>query len=134
VPPGHPLLARRHGLTLADLGRYPVVCLPVGTGIRTVLDQACAARGQRLDIALEASAPVTVADLAARGLGVAVLSESMAASFAARLRSLPIEGIDTPALLALIWKPAASPALRELLRHCRQAFAAPRPAPALRQQ
>jgi DNA-binding transcriptional LysR family regulator len=130
VPPGHPLLTLltgRPGVTLADLAGYPIVCMPPGTGIRSVLDQACAAQGLKLDIAVEASAPAAVADLAARGLGVAVLSTSMAAAQAPRLRSLPIEDIDLPALLALIWKPAPSRAIQEFLRHCRRAFAVPSP-------
>lgn len=128
VPPGHPLLTGRPGTTLADLAGYPIVCMPSGTGIRGVLDQACAAQGVRPDITMEASAPGAIADLAARGLGVAVLSESMAASYAPRLRFLHIEDIDIPAQLTLIWKPTPSPALREFLRHCRRAFAMPQPA------
>ena len=55
--------------------------MPTGTGIRTVFDQACAAAGLRPDIALQASAPDAVADLAIRGLGVAILSESMATDY-----------------------------------------------------
>jgi DNA-binding transcriptional LysR family regulator len=128
VPSGHPLLSTDRqgpGVTLADLAGYPIVCMPAGTGIRSVLDQACLAQGVWPGIALEASAPGTVADLAVRGLGVAILSESMAAPHAARLRALPIDGIDVPALLALIWRPAPSPALREFVRYCRQAFGAP---------
>lgn len=132
-PSGHSLQnGGQCRLSLADLAGQPVVCMPAGTGIRSVLDQACAVQGLRLDIALEASAPGTVADLAARGLGVAVLSQSMAAAHAARLRVLPLDGIDIPAVLALIWKPAPSPALAELLRHCRDAFAAPQPTSARR--
>jgi DNA-binding transcriptional LysR family regulator len=127
VAPGHPLLAGRPRVNLADLAEYPIVCLPAGTGIRTVLDQACAARGLKLDIAVEASAPGAVADLAARGLGVAVLSTSMAAAQAPRLAALPVDDIDIPALLALIWKPTPSRAVREFLRHCRRAFAVPTP-------
>jgi DNA-binding transcriptional LysR family regulator len=125
VPPGHALLTGRPWVTLDDLAGYPLICLPAGTGIRNVLDQACAAHGARPHIALEASAPSAVADLAARGLGVAILSESIAASHTDRLRVLAIDGIDTPALLVLIWKPLPSPALREFLRHCRQAFVTP---------
>src|SRR5215469_8233794 len=119
--PGHPLLAGRAEVALADLTGHPVVCLPAGTGIRATLDAACAAAGVRLDITLEASAPGTVADLAARGLGVAVLSESMAAHFP-RLRAVPVTDADLPAILALIWRPGPGPAAREFLRCCRQAF------------
>jgi DNA-binding transcriptional LysR family regulator len=95
-----------------------------------VFDQACAARGIQPDIALQASAPGAVADLASRGLGIAILSESMAARHATRLETLVIDDIQTPAVLALIWTAADSPALRELLHHSRQAFTNPQhPAP-----
>ena len=127
LPPGHPL-AGRPRVALADITAYPIVCMPAGTGIRTVLDQACAAQGIRPDIALQASAPGAVADLAIRGLGIAILSESMAASYDTQLKTLVIDDIQTPAVLALIWTATDSAALRELLRHCRQAFTSPRQA------
>ena len=64
-----------------------------------------------MDIALQATAPGTVADLAQRGLGVAILSESMATAHSARLKALVIEDIETLAVLALIWPSTQSPAL-----------------------
>jgi DNA-binding transcriptional LysR family regulator len=109
-------------VTLADLTAFPLVCMPQGIGIRAVFDQACAARGLTPDIALEASAPATVADLAVRGLGVAILSETIAAAHRERLRAHVIEDIESPALLALIWKPGPGPALGEFLRQCRSVF------------
>jgi DNA-binding transcriptional LysR family regulator len=128
LPPGHPL-AGRPQVTLADITAYPIVCMPAGTGIRTVLDQACAAQGIQPDIALQASAPGAVADLAIRGLGIAILSESMAASHDTQLKALVIDDIQTPAVLALIWTATDSPALRELLHHSRQAFTNPQHPP-----
>src|SRR5450759_3527240 len=130
VPSGHSLAKRRRA-TLADIIAYPIVCLPQGTGIRTVFDQACAAKGIQPDIALQASAPDAVADLAIRGLGIAILSASMTATHDGRLIALTIEDIQTPAVLALVWSARQSPALQELLRHARVAFAEPRPDPAL---
>jgi DNA-binding transcriptional LysR family regulator len=128
LPSGHPL-AGRPRVNLADITAYPIVCMPAGTGIRTVLDQACAAQGIQPDIALQASAPGAVADLASRGLGIAILSASMTASYT-QLKALVIDDIQTPAVLALIWTAADSPALRELLHHSRQAFSdPPQPAP-----
>jgi DNA-binding transcriptional LysR family regulator len=121
VPLGHPL-ARRRRVTLADMAGYPIVCLPPGTGIRAVFDQGCAAAGVAPDIALQASAPGAVAYLAHRGLGIAILSESIAANHTDRLKALLIHDVRTPAVLALIWKPATSPALRELVAHGRKAF------------
>lgn len=126
MPPAHPL-AMRQRTTLADLSAYPIVCLPEGTGIRTVFDQACAAKGIHPNIALQASAPDAVADLAIRGLGIAILSESMAAGFDARLQAHAVEDIEIPAVLALIWTRTQSPALRELLAHMREAFTDPQP-------
>ena len=123
VPPGHPL-AGRDCVTLAELTKYPIVSLPRGTGVRAVFDRSCAAQEVRPDIAFQASAPGAVADLAGRGLGVAVLAETMAAAFSGQLAAVPIEDIAIPSLLALVWAPGESPALRELLAHSRRAFAA----------
>jgi DNA-binding transcriptional LysR family regulator len=124
VPPG------ASSLTLPDLARLPLICMPAGTGIRSAFDQACAARGIQATVALEASAASVIADLAARGLGVAILSESMAAAYTGsagdgRLRALPIDDCDVPALLALAWKPSPAPAVAEFVRHCRRAFGVP---------
>src|SRR6478672_11222141 len=78
VPAGHPLDRLQQRPTLAVVCDRPIVCLPAGTGIRTVFDDACTMAGIRPNIALQAAAPAAVADLAARGLGVAILSESTA--------------------------------------------------------
>lgn len=130
VAPGHPLGDRRR-VRLRDVTAHPVVCMPPGTGLRTVFDRACAARGLHPAIALQASAADAIADLAARGLGVAVLSDSMAAAYGDRLTARTIEDVDAPALLALVWRAAPGPAVRELLAHGRRAFAAgPGPGPA----
>jgi DNA-binding transcriptional LysR family regulator len=121
VPLGHPLAARPR-TTLAEISRYPIVCMPEGTGVRTVFDQGCAAGGVEPDIALQASAPGAVVDLAIRGLGVAILSESMVANYGDVLTALTIDDLDTPAVLALVWTTTESPALRDLLVHSRLAF------------
>jgi DNA-binding transcriptional LysR family regulator len=131
VPAGHPL-AGRPRLALADLAPHQVICLPEGTGIRSVFDRACAAAGIRPDVSLQASAPDAVADLARRGLGVAVLSASMVAGDDG-LVARSIDDAPEPAVLALLWRPTQTPALRALLDHARAAFAgAPGPSPAPR--
>ncbi|WP_405789516.1 LysR family transcriptional regulator [Streptomyces sp. NBC_01367] len=121
VPPGHPL-AHRPRVTLRDLGDHPVICMPAGTGLRAVFDQACAAQGLQPAIALQAGAADAMADLAARGLGVAVLSASMAEAYRDRLTARVIDDIDIPALLCLVWRAAPGPAARELLAYGRRAF------------
>ncbi|MDH6223201.1 LysR substrate-binding domain-containing protein [Streptomyces sp. MJP52] len=120
VAAGHPL-ARRKRAGLREVCAHPLVCMPPGTGLRTVFDRACAAQGLRPRIALEASAADAVADLAARGLGVAVLSESMAARHGDRLTAVALRDVPDPALLALVWRDGA-PAVPALLGRMRQAF------------
>ncbi|GGQ31833.1 LysR family transcriptional regulator [Streptosporangium pseudovulgare] len=124
VPADH-ALAGRPRTTLAELCAHPLVCMPPGTGVRTVFDRACAARGLEPAVTLQASAPDAVADLAARGLAVAVLSASMTEHHRDRLVTLPLDDVETPALLVLVWKSTSNPAVRELLAHARRAFAAP---------
>lgn len=126
VPPDH-ALARRKAIETCDLAEYPIVCMPEGTGLRAAFDQACASRGVRPYVAMQATAPGTIADLAARGLGVAILANSMAGAFADRLTALAIEDAEVPALLALVWT-TQSPALQEFLVHCRRAFSIDAPA------
>ncbi|WP_433541794.1 LysR family transcriptional regulator [Streptosporangium sandarakinum] len=124
VPADH-ALAGRPRTTLAELCAHPLVCMPPGTGVRTVFDRACAARGLEPAVTLQASAPDAVADLAARGLAVAVLSASMTEHHRDRLVALPLDDVETPALLVLVWKSTSNPAVRELLAHARRAFAVP---------
>ncbi|MEU3031477.1 LysR family transcriptional regulator [Streptomyces incarnatus] len=124
VSHGHPLAARPR-VALSELVAHPIVCMPPGTGLRTVFDRACAARDLHPVIALQATAADAIAGLAARDLAVAVLSESMAARYGDRLTARLIEDVETPALLALVWKGGQGPAVRELLAYGRRAFAGP---------
>jgi DNA-binding transcriptional LysR family regulator len=118
VPADHPL---GDAASLAELLAFPLLCLPEGTGIRAAFDRACEARGLAADVALQASAPDAVADLAARDLGVAVLSASMLYGNE-ELRPVAIEDTRVSAALALVWRAEHSPAVRSLLEHARRAF------------
>ena len=121
VPATHPLADRGHA-ALPEVTAHPLVCLPPGTGIRACLDEACATAGTRPRVVLEASAPTAVVDLAARGLGVAILSESLVEGAGRRLRGVRLDGVDVAAVLAFVWRPTTTPALGELVRHARAAF------------
>ncbi|MFD9460710.1 LysR family transcriptional regulator [Streptomyces sp. NPDC060027] len=127
VPADHPL-AKQRRVALRDVVAHPIVCMPRGTGLRSAWDRACAAQDLHPVIALQAGAADAIAGLAARGLGAAILSDSMAASYRDRLTARTIDDAETPALLALVWKSTSSPAVRELLVHTRQAFTSPVPA------
>jgi DNA-binding transcriptional LysR family regulator len=121
VPLGH-RLANRRRIAVDRLDGEPIVSMPVGTGIRATLDIACAAAGFTPDITIEASAADTVADLAERGLGIGVLSASMTAVYRDRLSAVPLTGTPLPALLAVVWSPSLSPALRVFIPRLREAF------------
>ena len=118
-PATHPLAAAP-AVRLADLARHPLICLPEGTGVRAVFDAECARAGVRCRVELQASAPATVADLAGRGLGVAVLSASIIATEGLTSRRNEDAGAD--ALLCLAWPVSPGPALSRLLDFCRAAF------------
>src|SRR3954451_40965 len=121
VPVDHPLAGRRRVRT-AEVTEHPVVCLPAGTGIRTAFEESCTAHGVEPNIAFEASAPDVVADLAVRGLGAAVLSESPASDNADRLRIIPISDARAPTVLSLVWSAGANPALAAFMAELGRAW------------
>lgn len=102
VPTGHPLAARRTARPV-DLADGPLVCLSVGTGIRTAFD----AGPTTGPVGLEASSPDTVLGLVARGLGIGILSESMVRGHD-DLVAVPLRG-GVRSQLGLVWRAAAPP-------------------------
>lgn len=113
----------RRILRLAELAGRAVIALPVGTGIRHQFDGACADVGVDVHVAFEASTPHALADLAARGLGVAVLPQSMVRS-RTDLHFIKL----TPALrgrLVFAWRAGGpmNPAARELVNMARRLLA-----------
>lgn len=76
VCPSDPL-ANRTKIRLADLRDRTLIALPVGAGIRHQFDSACARAGVTPRIAFEATTPPALADLAERGLGVAIVPASV---------------------------------------------------------
>jgi DNA-binding transcriptional LysR family regulator len=119
VGPGDRWWGRR-SVRLTELAERPLIALPVGTGIRRTLEEACAAAGVAPRVALEASNPVELADLAEHGLGVAVVPESVsrgrrdlhAMTISPRLRGR----------LVLAWRSSGpiSPAARVLIAMARK--------------
>ncbi|MEE1770123.1 LysR family transcriptional regulator [Streptomyces sp. JV185] len=130
VAPDDPALASpdRTSIPLAELRDRPLISLPRGTGIRGVLDRACAQAGFQPHIAFEAAAPLFLAQLAARGLGVAVvpaLSADAASAFG--LRTLEITEPRLRGRVALTWRTdgPSGPAATVLLDLLRNTLTAP---------
>ncbi|MGH3724436.1 MAG: LysR family transcriptional regulator [Mycobacterium sp.] len=72
VAAGDPL-ARCGTVTLDMLCERTLICLPTGSGIRSILDTACQGAGLAPDVAFEASSPRALLTLVEQGLGVAVV-------------------------------------------------------------
>ncbi|MFG2416274.1 LysR family transcriptional regulator [Streptomyces goshikiensis] len=122
-----PLLtpADRSSVPLADLRGRPLICLPRGTGVRAALERACAQAGFRPHVAFEAAAPHVLAQLAARGLGVAVLPLGEEDSdLDGALRTLRIVEPGVRARIVLAWPATgpASPAAQAFLDRLRAAL------------
>ena len=151
VDPSHPLAAAATSsagpagratsgaITLKALRGVPLISLPRGTGVRMALDAACAEAGFTPNVIFEASALPMVAQLAAQGLGLAVVHASTAnaanaanaantanTANAAGTEPAPrILHITSPQLrsrLELAWNsaPPANPAARVLVEHAQR--------------
>jgi len=80
APPNHPLAHIDH-VTLADLGRYPLLLEPVGTSFRDELDVFAAEAGVTLIPQAEVDGMRLLASLAHEGYGPAVLPFTAVASW-----------------------------------------------------
>lgn len=112
--------ASRTSVSLSELADRPLIALPEGTGIRAQLEKSCTAANVDIHVAFEASSPMALAQLAERGLGVAILPQSVSRS-RAELSPLTI----TPELrgrLVFAWRTSGpiSPAARALVDMARQ--------------
>ncbi len=120
VSPDHELAAHPV-ITLDTLRGRDLISLPRGTGLRARLDEACAAAGFTPRIAFEAGDPRVLAQLAAHGLGAAILPGELAAARSAELRSITITRPELRGRLVFGWRAdgPAGPAGVELVRRAR---------------
>jgi DNA-binding transcriptional LysR family regulator len=102
VAPGHPLAAATE-TTLESLRAEPVVTLTHGTGLRTVLERACAEAGFVPHIQAETDDLTVLADLVAHGLGVGLLPGSAAARALGALVTLPVRDLTQQRHMVLVW-------------------------------
>jgi DNA-binding transcriptional LysR family regulator len=114
-------LAKRSTIPLNALRDRALISLPPGTSIRSRLDDACAAAGFTPRIAFEASTPMVLAQLAARGLGVAIVPASVA-RVREDLHPLTITRPELRGRLAFAWRTEGpiSPAARALVGRARR--------------
>ena len=97
-------LAASTTITLHALAERTLISLPRGTGLRSALEQACAAAGFAPHVTFEAGDPRVLAELAARGLGVAIVPQSVAAARREQLHTLVITEPALQGRIALAWR------------------------------
>jgi DNA-binding transcriptional LysR family regulator len=123
VRPGHPL-SRRKTITLEALRDEPMITLVHGSGLRTVLENACRQAGFSPRITAETGELDSLVELAAEGLGVAVVPRS-----AVDGANVAVVRITRPRLqrrTGLAWNPTSnSPAGRAFLTLADSHFASP---------
>jgi len=97
-------LAASTTITLHALAERTLISLPRGTGLRSALEQACTAAGFAPHVTFEAGDPRVLAELAARGLGVAIVPQSVAAARREQLHTLVITEPALQGRIALAWR------------------------------
>lgn len=112
VAPGHPWAARRI-VRPSELARIELIALAPGAGARLALDAMLARIGAPSHPRWEVTTPAHLQLLAARGLGVGVLSQP--ADLAADLVMLRIDDARARSQLGVVWRPDPRPATRALL-------------------
>ena len=117
-------LSRRRSVPLAQLRDRPMITLVRGSGLRTVLENACREAGIVPQISAEAGDLTSLVQLAAEGLGVAVLPRS-----ATDGTDVAVVKVSRPSMrrrTALAWNEAAtSPAGQAFLELANRRFDAP---------
>jgi DNA-binding transcriptional LysR family regulator len=103
VAHGEPL-SDQDSVGLGTLEQHTLISMPVGSGLRRVLDEVCTAAGVRPRIGLEATNPQMLAQLAGRGLGVAIVPESTARENADTVHALRIVRPELRGRLAMAWR------------------------------
>ncbi|NEA55088.1 LysR family transcriptional regulator [Streptomyces sp. SID13666] len=112
----HPL-AQRDSITVEEVERHALMCLSSGSAMRATADVAWAVAGIKPRIAFEAGDPQVLAQLAARGLGVAILPERFVFAQPEQLHPVEILSPHLRGGLALVWRSSGriDPAARALV-------------------
>ena len=109
VAPTDPL-ARRKRISLTSLADRTLVAFRPGSAFRRTMDQALEIAGVAPRVAFESSDLITVRELAARGLGVAIIPRSLATAAGPPLQVLEISPRTLDRRVGLTWRSDGSPA------------------------
>jgi DNA-binding transcriptional LysR family regulator len=104
VHPGHPL-AGRESVTLRDLDRQPFILFREDFTLHDRIRRLCDRLGVELTIVCESSQWDFIGEMAAAGLGVALLPETICRRLDRnRVRTVPLADPPIPWHLAVIWR------------------------------
>lgn len=129
VAASHPLAAKTT-VTPAALRDQPIVTLPTGSGLRTLVESVCARSGFMPTVRAETDDLFLAADLVRHGLGIALLPESIASRHRDGLHLLSVRRPSLRRRLVLAWprgrpSPTADAFLSLASDHHRHRVAAP---------
>lgn len=118
-------LSRSSRIPLAALKERGLVTLSRGTALRAAFGAACAEAGFTPRVDLESTDLAVVAQLAARGLGVAILPASATVAQQANLHTIALTKPQPTGRIALAWRDLkpVSPAARAFIDHARDTLA-----------
>ena len=123
VSPSHPW-ATRTSLAAHNLLDAEVICMARGTGMRAAYEAMMQAEGHPAPVAWEVTLPSTVRTLAGRGLGVGLVTSSMADP-PDDLVHLPIRSQHATSQLGVVWRddPPPGPPTEAVLTALRRQLA-----------
>ncbi|GAA1610521.1 LysR family transcriptional regulator [Actinoplanes couchii] len=133
LPVGH-ALTRAGRLTLAEARDEPFVCMPHGSGLRWILDDAARSAGFTPRVQYETDGPAGIREMIAAGLGVGLLPRSTAESpngSPTEIRHLHPPPVHPP-IGVLHHRDRPLSAAAQSLRHHLVELAGPRPDPSHR--
>ncbi|OZF48262.1 LysR family transcriptional regulator [Rhodococcus sp. 14-1411-2a] len=107
LPPDHPMRDRT-SLRLAHIASDPFVDMPLGFGLRTLVDDEFRRVGQVRSIAVQAADLTTIPDFVAAGLGTAIVPD-LTRSAELRLPSVALSGSDLLWTLSAAWRAGTPP-------------------------
>jgi DNA-binding transcriptional LysR family regulator len=96
-------------VTIADLRDEPFIALAPGTGQRTMIEEACRAAGFTPEIVLSLQNVGTLAELAAEGVGVTFVPETIVPS-ANGVRAVPLPDHRLVRQIRMVWRAENPPA------------------------
>jgi DNA-binding transcriptional LysR family regulator len=102
VPAGHKF-AGRESVTMEELSGEPLLLPRTGEPTRTVVDRAFQIHGVEPTIGCEVTDPLTLAGLAAEGLGIAISAPGIARRTGAPVSTVRLDGVTMIYSVALAW-------------------------------